>query len=59
VILNVILTTATAVSEQWVKCTQQVCEDSHGEAKSCDFSAQKLVPIKDIAGSASNVSDSD
>jgi hypothetical protein len=34
---------------------QQICEDNHDEAKSHDFSAQKLVSIKDFAGSASNV----
>jgi hypothetical protein len=59
VILNVISTTATAVPERWVKCMQQVCEDSHGEARSCGLGAQELVPIKEIAGSASNVPDSD
>jgi hypothetical protein len=59
VVLNVISTTATAVLERWVKCTQQVCENSHDGARFCGFSAQKLVSIKDIAGLASNVSDSD
>jgi hypothetical protein len=50
---------ATAVSERWIKCTQQMCENNRDEVRSHDLGAQKLVPIKDFAGSASNVLDSD
>jgi len=50
---------ATAVPERWVKCTQQVCEDNHGGARSRGLGAQELVPIKDFAGPASKVPDSD
>jgi hypothetical protein len=42
-----------------VKYTQQVCEDNHDEAKSHGLGVQELVPIKDFAGPASNVPDSD
>ena len=54
-----ISTMATAVPERWVKCTQQVCEDNHGGARSRGLGAQELVPIKDFAGPASKVPDSD
>ena len=59
VVLNVISTMATVVPERWVKCTQQVCEDSHGGARSRGLGAQELVPIKDFACPAGKVPDVD
>jgi len=50
---------ATVVPERWVKCTQQVCEDSHGGARSRGLGAQELVPIKDFACPAGKVPDVD